>query len=185
MLGVQCQPPSGPGASAGSGGVQTGSTGPLRVGVAAVVVTPVDFETWVDGNGNGEFEAGETFLDAGVDRLFNPDEPGALGPDGAPGVAGLDDDANGTIDDRSEYGWPGGDDIFDPSGDDFHARTNPTGTEGDGVFQSLVIAGFQGAYSGRFTTTSGRAPSPSNATASGSSCNRTTSSGCCTSTSTR
>jgi prepilin-type N-terminal cleavage/methylation domain-containing protein len=34
----------------------------------------------------------------------------APGPDGSWGVAGVDDDGNGTIDDFSELGWPGSDD---------------------------------------------------------------------------
>ncbi len=29
-----------------------------------------------------------------------------LGPDGAPGIAGIDDDQNGTVDDITEIGWP-------------------------------------------------------------------------------
>jgi prepilin-type N-terminal cleavage/methylation domain-containing protein len=33
-----------------------------------------------------------------------------FGPDGQPGIAGTDDDGNGTIDDFSELGWPGSDD---------------------------------------------------------------------------
>ncbi len=34
----------------------------------------------------------------------------AVGPDGQPGNAGTDDDGNGTVDDKSELGWPGSDD---------------------------------------------------------------------------
>lgn len=36
----------------------------------------------------------------------------AIGPDLRPGVAGTDDDGNGTTDDASEIGWPGSDDAF-------------------------------------------------------------------------
>ncbi len=35
-----------------------------------------------------------------------------LGTDGRPGIAGVDDDSNGTKDDLSELGWPGSDDVF-------------------------------------------------------------------------
>lgn len=38
------------------------------------------------------------------------DETATLGPDGAPGMAGVDDDLNLTVDDVSERGWPGSDD---------------------------------------------------------------------------
>jgi len=45
------------------------------------------------------------------------------GPDGEPGVAGVDDDDNGTTDDASELGWAGSDDFFGyPYGGD---ETNP------------------------------------------------------------
>jgi hypothetical protein len=36
------------------------------------------------------------------------------GPDGQPGVAGADDDGNGTTDDPTELGWPGSDDVVVP-----------------------------------------------------------------------
>ncbi|MBI4617088.1 MAG: hypothetical protein HY720_25975 [Planctomycetes bacterium] len=127
---------------------ETGQRGPLRVGVAAVTITPTAFESWTDANGNGEFDQGENFLDAGADRLFDSEEPGALGPDGRPGVAGADDDGNGALDDVGEYLAAGSDDVRDPARDNFDFRTNPGGTEGDGVFQSLAIAGFQGIYGG-------------------------------------
>ncbi len=35
---------------------------------------------------------------------------GTMGPDNKPGVAGVDDDNNGTVDDATELGWPGSDD---------------------------------------------------------------------------
>jgi hypothetical protein len=41
-------------------------------------------------------------------KIFDP--AASLGPDNAYGVAGVDDDKNGTIDDISELGWPGSDD---------------------------------------------------------------------------
>ncbi|MEX0725981.1 MAG: hypothetical protein WD065_06910, partial [Planctomycetaceae bacterium] len=34
------------------------------------------------------------------------------GPDGQPGVAGVDDNNNGVTDDYGEWGWPGSDDVF-------------------------------------------------------------------------
>jgi prepilin-type N-terminal cleavage/methylation domain-containing protein len=41
-------------------------------------------------------------------KVFDP--AASFGPDGKPGVAGVDDDNNGTIDDMSELGWAGSDD---------------------------------------------------------------------------
>lgn len=40
-----------------------------------------------------------------------PYRPVYAGPDGKPGVAGVDDDVSGTVDDASELGWPGSDDF--------------------------------------------------------------------------
>jgi len=53
----------------------------LRVGAAAVDITPEGYETWVDQDGNGEFSSAiDTFLDCGLDRLC-PDDEGYVGPD--------------------------------------------------------------------------------------------------------
>lgn len=49
-----------------------------------------------------------------------------LGPDGAPGAAGTDDDSNGTSDDLTEIGWPGSDDTpFAKSVQSAFAAGNP------------------------------------------------------------
>jgi hypothetical protein len=53
-------------------------------------------------------------LDPGYDEaLFSltPDSPSLWGADGAPGVAGMDDNGTGGTDDPSETGWPGSDDL--------------------------------------------------------------------------
>ncbi len=46
-------------------------------------------------------------------KVFDPEVPllRSLGSDGAYGVAGTDDDQNGTTDDASEFGWAGSDDL--------------------------------------------------------------------------
>jgi len=86
----------------------------------------------------GPGKPGEPFTDAGTDGKFDPDESGKYGNDGKPGVAGVDDDGDGIIDNESEWcpgyrkcstpvsGYPGsdpsgacyGDDVLDPAGDD-------------------------------------------------------------------
>jgi type II secretory pathway pseudopilin PulG len=101
---------------AGAGGVE-------RVG------SPV-YEAAVDLDRDGIVLQDE---DTGDDGLPNPLEPGATGPDGGYGVAGVDDDGDGVVDDVFEYLSPGSDDVFDPRGDDFHPTRNPLGTEGDGI----------------------------------------------------
>ncbi|RME01374.1 MAG: hypothetical protein D6812_08185, partial [Deltaproteobacteria bacterium] len=119
---------------------------PLLVGMASADITPREFETFEDRNHDHLYQAREEpFYDYGVDRLQDVDEPGALGADGAPGRAGVDDDGNGVTDDRSEYLAPGSDDVPDPNGDNYHRRFNRTGTEGDGKFQVLYLAGFDSA----------------------------------------
>ncbi|RME42821.1 MAG: hypothetical protein D6795_20410, partial [Deltaproteobacteria bacterium] len=118
----------------------------LLVGMASADITPRDFETFEDLNHDHLYQAKEEpFYDYGVDRLQDVDEPGAFGADGAPGRAGIDDDGNGVTDDRSEYLAPGSDDVPDPNGDNYHRRFNRTGTEGDGKFQVLYLAGFDSA----------------------------------------
>jgi hypothetical protein len=53
----------------------------LRVGAAAVVITPDHWEDWVDEDGNYEFQSAiDTFFDCGQDRLCDGD-PGYPGPD--------------------------------------------------------------------------------------------------------
>ena len=120
----------------------------LEVGIARVPITPMEFETFDDLDGNHLWSPDEPFHDTGVDRLWDWEEPGAFGPDGQPGVAGVDDDGNGIVDDLVEYLWPGSDDVADPAGDNYHPVHNPTGTEGDGVFQAVVLAGYEGFVTG-------------------------------------
>jgi len=120
----------------------------LQVGVARVPITPAAFETFQDLDGNHLWSRDEPFHDTGVDRLPDREEPGALGEDGRPGAAGVDDDGNGVADDPGEYLSPGSDDVADPAGDNYAPETRPDGTEGDGVFQAVVLAGYEGFVTG-------------------------------------
>ncbi len=53
----------------------------LRAGFAAVEITPTDWETWIDEDGNSLYSSAiDTFLDCGVDRLCEGDD-GYPGPD--------------------------------------------------------------------------------------------------------
>ncbi len=53
----------------------------LHVGAAAVVTTPVAYESWIDEDDNGEFSTAiDTVLDCGLDRLC-PGDPGYSAPD--------------------------------------------------------------------------------------------------------
>lgn len=72
--------------------------------------------------GNGIYESastcgggkpGETFIDSGTDVLFDASENGKYGNDGKPGVAGVDDDGDGIIDNESEWKSVG---VFGPDG---------------------------------------------------------------------
>lgn len=117
------------------------------VGVSKVDVTPTDFELPIYKEGQDRFRFWDKFYDTGFDRLFDFEEEGALGLDGAPGVAGVDDDGDGEVDecdrdDCNEYLADGSDDRKDPARDNYHSRTNPNGTEGDKKFQYLHVAGF-------------------------------------------
>ena len=120
----------------------------LLVGADATAITPSEFEGYDDADGDGVFDASEGFFDTGVDRLFSYQEPGALGADGAPGHAGLDDDGDGSVDEDDEYLAAGSDDVRDPAADDYHPQANPGGTEGDGRFAGLPLAGFGGFITG-------------------------------------
>ncbi len=139
------------GDDAASGGDPAGSPNPtaiLQVGIARVTITPTAFETFQDLDGNHLWSTDEPFHDMGVDRLPDRDEPGALGPDGQPGRAGVDDDGNGIVDDPGEYLSPDSDDAADPAGDNHDPVENPGGTEQDGVFQAVVLAGYEGFVTG-------------------------------------
>jgi hypothetical protein len=65
-----------------------------------------------------------------ITQQFDPDALVVVkcGPDGAPGVAGRDDDANGIVDDASELGASRSDDVCEaiPSSDDSSEALNPT-----------------------------------------------------------
>lgn len=123
---------------------------PLTVlaGIARISITPTEFERFDDVDGNNLKSDDEPFFDTGVDRLQDRDEPGAMGTDLKPGVAGVDDDQNGMVDDAGEYLSAGSDDVADPNGDNFHAQNNPAGTEQDGTFQTVVLAGYEGLVTG-------------------------------------
>ena len=79
-----------------SGQIRTVST---RLNNDLVAVTSPARSWMQQGAGLGYFEIGE----GPVTDSFN------YGPDGEPGVAGVDDDGNGVIDDYSDLGWPGAD----------------------------------------------------------------------------
>lgn len=127
-----------------SGGART-TAGALTAGAAVRVITPFEYETWNDADGDATYEPPEdSFNDAGVDHTFDAQEPGALGADLKPGRAGIDDNGNGVVDDMGEYLATGSDDRPDPAGDNYNTTTNPTGTEKNGAFESVALAGFQG-----------------------------------------
>jgi hypothetical protein len=72
-------------------------------------------------------------------KVFDP--AASSGPDGFPGVAGIDDDNNGTIDDNSELGWAGSD---------------------DGDFRDIGHLGVNGFYCAGPNSTTGRTAGPLN-----------------------
>ncbi|MAE72297.1 MAG: hypothetical protein CME06_17745 [Gemmatimonadetes bacterium] len=130
----------------------------IYVGASRVDLTRTDWEAYDDANGNGHFDrlAGETWFDTGHDRLYDFEEEGAFGVDGAPGRVGVDDDQNGSTDDcdRSphpimrprerckEYGAPGSDDMDDPARDNWHWLLRPFANEGNLHFDNFGLAGF-------------------------------------------
>ena len=58
-----------------------GGSPDLIVGAAAVDITPVQYETWIDEDGDSEYKTSvDTFLDCGADRLC-PGDPGYPGED--------------------------------------------------------------------------------------------------------
>ena len=64
-----------------SGGCDFGGDADLVVGAAALPITPVQWETWIDEDGDGEYRTSvDTFLDCGGDRLC-PEDDGYPGPD--------------------------------------------------------------------------------------------------------
>ncbi len=145
---------SGGGGSGTGTGTGTGTTLPapasdLYVGVATRVISPTRYETWNDLDGSGDFDpARDGYDDLGSDHLADWQEPGAFGADGAAGRAGADDDHDGFVDEIDEYRATGSDDLRDPTGDNFHASTNPYGTQGNGRFNMVPLAGFGGFITG-------------------------------------
>ncbi len=64
-----------------SGRCDFGGSPELVVGAAAVPITPVQWETWIDEDGDSEYRTSvDTFLDCGGDRLC-PGDDGYPGPD--------------------------------------------------------------------------------------------------------
>ena len=147
----------------------------FRAGFAAVKITPKGLEGFVDWANNGEFDDAphtsggksyppDQFLDSGVDGKLDFQEAGAFGADNKPGKAGVDDDNDGTVDDilgchpgddtalaaskGCEYLAAGSDDKADPAGDNYHKTKSPKGTEQDGTWQKVVIAGYGGVLTG-------------------------------------
>jgi hypothetical protein len=114
-----------------------------------------------EGNGNYEGSSacggkpGEPFYDKGTDSLWDNEEPGKYGPDGKPGVAGVDDDGDGIIDNASEWcpGWtsscphaaatPYGDDSCDATGDNGIDECNGAYDSGE-PFQDVGCDGVKG-----------------------------------------
>ena len=165
------------GEAGGDGGGDAGKTWPVnaafRAGFAAVKITPTKFEGFIDRANNGEYDtakhtykgvsyAADLFLDSGTDRKFDFQEADALGVDGKPGKAGVDDDGDKVVDDLlgchpaddpskagskgCEYMATGSDDKADPAGDNYHKTKNPGGTEKDDTFQKVVIGGYGGVF---------------------------------------
>jgi len=64
----------------------------------------------------------------------------AWGPDRQPGRANFDDDNNGTVDDLSEFGWPGSDDLHPTSG--YYNGRVWTMVDGPLANQSTRITGY-------------------------------------------
>ncbi len=86
--------------------------------------------------GNGIYEdaatcgggkPGETLIDKGTDNAWDSEEGGKYGVDGKPGVAGVDDDADGIIDNASEWKSVG---VFGPDGQPGVAGVDDNGVNG-------------------------------------------------------
>lgn len=70
----------------------------------------------------------------------------ANGKDGAPGIAGVDDNTNGSVDEAAEQGWPGSDDF------PFRVDRNLNNTAGElGVFHNTYKSGVGGIRPGQFS----------------------------------
>ncbi len=175
-LGLACSDDGAPRRDgAGDGGGDAGARWPydpaFRAGFAAVKITPAGMEPFVDWANDGSYDPqahtrdgvsypADQWVDSGLDGLLDFQEAGALGPDGKPGKAGVDDDGDKVVDDLlgchpgddataagaqgCEYLARGSDDRADPAGDNYHATRNPEGKEGDGIWQKVVLAGYGG-----------------------------------------
>ncbi|MBT7608264.1 MAG: hypothetical protein HN576_00815 [Bacteriovoracaceae bacterium] len=120
-------------------------------GASKVEITPKDWERRPVDPKNPLHGRKAPWYDSGIDNLFDHEEPGALGLDKKPGIAGIDDDGNGLVDDCTrlscdEYAAKNSDDIRDPNKDNFHKKRNKKGTEKDGKYQFAMIAGFAPYY---------------------------------------
>jgi hypothetical protein len=120
-------------------------------GASKVEITPNEWERRPVDKNNPLYSKNSPWYDTGTDNLFDHEEPNALGKDGKPGVAGIDDDGNGLIDDCGRFSCPeylfkNSDDLKDPNKDNFHKIKNKKGTEKDGKYQFMMIAGFAPYY---------------------------------------
>ncbi len=114
------------GASSTPGGGSGSSTAApvprLRVGAAAVEITP-GFERFDDADGDGFKGSQESFFDTGRDGLYSSQEPG--------------------------YHYQSNP---DPHGDDYDPVANPDGSEANNEWDETVLAGFGGFVTGSFIT---------------------------------
>ncbi len=114
-------PPYGPGntpdtiSNVGTmGQLRAHSTSDTEAGVNAFLqMTGLGFWDLLFDTNHPNFFGADAFLDFTARAMFG--SPYALpftdGPDGKPGVAGVDDNGNGFVDDIAERGWPGSDDV--------------------------------------------------------------------------
>ena len=132
----------------------------FMAGASRIDLTRYDFEVWVDLDGDRKYTPKDWLFDTGTDQRYDYEEPGAFGPDGKPGIAGVDDDGNGIIDDCARPSSPEesprancqeylagswrrpSDDVKDPAGDNYHPIFNRKGTEGNGRYDGFGLAGF-------------------------------------------
>jgi hypothetical protein len=120
-------------------------------GASKVDITPNLYERRPIDSNNPLQTRKAKWYDSGVDNKFDYEEAGALGQDKRPGIAGIDDDQNGIVDDCSrqncpEYMAKNSDDLIDPNKDNYHRISNKKGTEKDGKHQFMMIAGFAPYY---------------------------------------
>ena len=122
----------------------------LRVGAAALAMTPTAFEQWNDLDHSESYQQGtDIFYDCGRDQLCPADDTYA-GPDAdgsendgiySLGEVYLDNNLNQIYDPGIDTFRDCGLDTICPAHAAYTAP-DPDGTEGDGIFQSMWIAGF-------------------------------------------